>query len=71
MSDFHSSNKPLIVDGEGNLRNDLAFEYGEDTATFNGCGATLLGEFWYFGGGRPNTNTHKRQVCDSKRFTTK
>ena len=54
----------MIVDVEGNLINDLAFEYGEDTATFNGCGATLLGEFWYFGGGRPNTNTHKRQVCD-------
>ena len=33
----------MIVDVEGNLINDLAFEYGEDTATFNGCGATLLG----------------------------
>ena len=61
----------MIVDVEGNLINDLAFEYGEETATFNGCGATLLGEFWYFGGGRPNTNTYKRQVCDSKVFITK
>ena len=26
-------------------------EYGEGTAASYGCGATLKGEFWYFGGG--------------------
>ena len=66
LSDFKSSNKPMIVDLAGNLINDLSFEYGKETATFNGCGATLYGEFWYFGGGLPNTNTYKRQVCYSK-----
>ena len=42
----------------GNYNDDLNFEYGNGTTAFYGCGATLMGQFWYFGGGNPN----KRQV---------
>ena len=34
------------------MDDDLIFEYGEDTEVMGGCGATLLGEMWYFGGGQ-------------------
>lgn len=32
------------------MNDDIDFAYGEKTATYYGCGATLRGEFWYFGG---------------------
>lgn len=62
LSTYKPSNKPLIIDLGGNVKNDLTFTYGENTIVHNGCGATLFGEFWYFGGGNSNTQTHKRQV---------
>ena len=42
----------------GTYNDDLDFEYGDDTSVLEGCGATLMGQFWYFGG-RPLNN---RQV---------
>ena len=47
------------------MDDDLIFEYEEDTSVYGGCGTTLMGEMWYFGGfpesmtGQPN---QKRQV---------
>ena len=35
----------------GNTNQNLAFKYGPETTAFRGCGASLNGEFWYFGGG--------------------
>ena len=29
----------------------MDFEYGAGATAYGGCGATLMGEFWYFGGG--------------------
>ena len=34
----------------GDYNDDLDFEYGVDTSLNNGCAATLMGQFWYFGG---------------------
>ena len=34
----------------GNVNDDLNFEYGEGAYAAYGCGTTLMGEFWYFGG---------------------
>ena len=34
----------------GNLNEDLSFGYGNGAEAAFGCGATLKGEFWYFGG---------------------
>ena len=34
----------------GNINENLAFEYEDGTTATEGCGATLNGEFWYFGG---------------------
>ena len=39
------------------MDDDLSFEYGEETDAYCGCGATLMGEMWYFGG-----RYNKRQV---------
>ena len=32
------------------MNDDIDFEYGEETQALYGCGATLFGQFWYFGG---------------------
>ena len=32
------------------MDDDLSFEFGEGTDAYAGCGATLMGEMWYFGG---------------------
>ena len=34
----------------GNINENFAFEYEDGTTAMEGCGATLNGEFWYFGG---------------------
>ena len=33
------------------MDDDLSFEYGEGADANGGCGAILMGEMWYFGGG--------------------
>ena len=43
----------------GNVNDDIDFEYGEGTDARYGCGATLFGQFWYFGG---NGSSLNRQV---------
>ena len=40
----------------------MNFEFGDGTDLHNGCAATLLGEFWYFGGGGGASNPYIRQV---------
>ena len=35
----------------GNINEKLDFEFGDGATALNGCGATLNGEFWYFGNG--------------------
>ena len=40
----------------GNINENLAFEIGDGTTAERGCGATLNGEFWYFGG----VNSYKK-----------
>ena len=48
----------------GDVNDDLNFEFGDGAVAHNGCGATLFGEFWYFGGGTGSTsaNSQKRKV---------
>ena len=48
----------LILKYLGNLRDDIGFEYGEGALASYGCGATIRGQFWYFGG----HGESKRQV---------
>ena len=38
----------------GYFNDDLDFKYGEGTTVHSGCGAMLVGDFWYFGGDYPN-----------------
>ena len=49
--------KTFILYHEGIVNDDIDFEYGEETEARFGCGATLFGQFWYFGGYQ-----YKRQV---------
>ena len=53
----------MVISPTGDLNDDLDFEY-DGAEAHNGCAATLMGEFWYFGGGTGSTsaNQHKRQV---------
>ena len=43
----------------GYFNEDIYFEYGESTTVYAGCGATLMDQFWYFGG---HGSANKRQV---------
>ena len=47
----------------GNVNDDFNFEFGAGTTAAYGCGATLKGEFWYFGGAGSENN---RQVCEMR-----
>ena len=38
----------------GNTNQNLAFEYGDGAMVYDGCGVTLNGIFWYFGGSGTN-----------------
>ena len=49
----------LKVIYSGTYNDDLDFEYGDGTSVYNGCGATLMGQFWYFGG---SGSANNRQV---------
>ena len=42
----------------GTVNDEIDFEYVNGADVYTGCGAVLMGEYWYFGGGSPN----KRQV---------
>ena len=44
---FLQLSKPFY---SGNYNDDLTFKYGKGTDVSDGCGATLMGQFWYFGG---------------------
>ena len=63
LSTYNGRNKPMVISPTGDLNDDLDFEY-DGAEAHNGCSATLMGEFWYFGGGTGSTdaNQHKRQV---------
>ena len=52
--------KPFYILYPGNVDDDLRFEYDINTDAHGGCGATLMGEMWYFGGFK---SAQKRQVC--------
>ena len=49
------------------MNDDLNFEFGMDVGVARGCGATLMGEFWYFGGSGPTV----RQVLLYDQVKTK
>ena len=41
---------------------DIDFVYGQGTTAGYGCGASLLGEMWSFGGGSAAYQSFNRQV---------
>ena len=50
----------------GNVNDDLNFEYEDSTLAYCGCGATLKGEFWYFGSAQRARYFHSnffRHLC--------
>jgi hypothetical protein len=52
----------MVVDFDGNTNQNLAFEYGDGAIAHNGCGVTLNGEPWYFGGSGDYKNTVSKIV---------
>ena len=61
----YSTNIPFVIDFDGNVNPSSVFEIGEDVSISYGCGATLNGEFWYFGG----SSSKVRQVRIYKNCT--
>ena len=41
----------------GVVTKDLDFDYGSETEAYYGCGISIKGQFWYFGG-----HSNERQV---------
>ena len=66
---FNFKNVPAVNElkliTSGNYNDDLNFEFGEGTTIFYGCGATLMDQFWYFGGYGSDNN---RQVNSFNNF---
>ena len=60
----HFHIQEIFMRDSGDVNDDLNFEFGDGTVAHNGCGATLFGEFWYFGGGTGSTsaNSQKRKM---------
>ena len=49
----------------GNIQNVSEFRYGLDTSVVDGCGVTFRGEFYYFGGRRPDSTQISKIIgCD-------
>ena len=48
----------LFQNYSGLVDDNLEFDYGDDVALVSGCGITLHGQMWYFGG----TGDFTRQV---------
>ena len=48
----------LFQNYSGLVDSNFEFEYGNDVSLFYGCGLTLRGQMWYFGG----RNEYLRQV---------
>ena len=40
----------FLIQVSGNINDNLDFEYGDGADAKYGCGATIMNEFWYFGG---------------------
>jgi len=45
-------NNPMIVNSQGLVDGNLEFDYGNRVSLAYGCGITLHGQMWYFGGHR-------------------
>lgn len=48
----------------GTFNENLDFRFGKDTSVYNGCGATIMGQLWYFGG-IMGDNRSDRQVLNA------
>ena len=53
----------------GHFDDDLNFEYGDGTTVKDGCGATLMDQFWYFGGSSANNRQVNREIISNREKT--
>ena len=58
-SPLRIASKELKLLFSGVVNNDLDLNYGSGVSPTAGCGVTLRGQFWYFGG---SGSQYKRQV---------
>ena len=51
MSRFNQENKPMVISFDGEVNDDIEFEYIDDIDMgFGSCSTTINGEFFMFGG---------------------
>ena len=56
MSRFNQENKPMVISFDGEVNDDIEFEYIDDINMGHGsCSATINGEFFMFGGSNKKT----------------
>ena len=58
LSTYADTNRPLVIDFNGNVNDNVDFHYESGTKVEFGCGATLMDQFYYFGG----PDSKRRQV---------
>ena len=59
-------NKAKYISLLGNVNENLNFELDSDVGITRGCGATLMGQFWYFGGSGPTVKQVNSRFTRSK-----
>lgn len=59
LDNANSANKPMVISFDGEVNDDIEFEFVGDAYVRGGCPATLNGRFFYFGG---YNNNHKTKV---------
>ena len=63
MSRHNPANKPMVISFDGEVNDDIEFEYVDDINMGNGgCPATINGEFFMFGGFYQKTKVSHFQV---------
>ena len=50
LDNMKSANKPMVISFDGEVDDDLEFQFIGDAIVRGGCPATLNGRFFYFGG---------------------
>merc|ERR1712176_1392823 len=51
----------MLVSFEGSVDDNFEFDYGNEVSLWGGCGITLHGQMWYFGGREENGKWFSRQ----------
>ena len=61
LDNRNADNLPMVISFDGEVDDDIEFQFIGDSFVRGGCSATLNGKFFYFGG---STSKHQSKVSD-------